>query len=84
VNTKLAIPSAKEPVLDLNSEKGLRFMGALLRRLMSETSGDILYLCIHGAATEVGIEKKKAEKLLKLAIKNRNANNPLYASGFLP
>lgn len=59
-------------------------MGALLRRLMNEASGDILHICINSAAAEVGLTSKQAEKLVKLAIKNRNANNPLYASGFLP
>ncbi|MCK9435162.1 MAG: hypothetical protein M0R32_10185 [Candidatus Cloacimonetes bacterium] len=51
---------------------------------MNEASGDILYLCIYGAANDVGITPEQAKNLLELAIKDRNKNNILYDSGFLP
>jgi hypothetical protein len=80
-------PPAKEPTVlapDPNSWVGMAFMSKLLRRLMNEASGDILYLCIYGAANDVGITPEQAKNLLELAIKDRNKNNILYDSGFLP
>lgn len=65
-----------------DSSKGIEFMAELLRRLMNNSSGDILYICIYGAADKVGVDKNDAERLLKLAIKDRNANNPFAHFGF--
>lgn len=59
-----------------DSANGLKFMASLLLRLMNESNGDILHICINAAGAEVGLTQKQSQKLAKLAIQNRNANNP--------